>query len=143
MTIIKESILTHVITTSLRALMVLAVATLTGCAAGLDGDYACDKVGGINGCTDMTEIRSLVDSGAFTQPKNLSASSQALTPTDFIPLPRRDRNGSPLRTSESVQKITIFPFINKHGDYVDTTDVYIVLDKSRWTGRPAHLIKGD
>lgn len=128
----------------------LIALTLTGCAAGLDGEFSCDKVGGINGCTNMAEVRELIDTGAFNQPASTSTTiTSALppiagqSPMDFIPFPRRDRQGYPLRTSESVQKITIFPFINESGDYVDTTDVYIVLDKSRWTGRPAHLIKKD
>lgn len=129
---------------------------LSGCAAGLDGDFSCDKVGGINGCTDMMEVRKLTDSGVFNQPQAQSPAAQALSgqsatplPTlaskqqDFIPLPRRDRHGVPLRTSESVQKVTIFPYLNEQGDYVDTSDVYIVVDKSRWTGRPAKYIKQD
>ena len=140
------------LSTKARQLMSLTVIalTLTGCAAGLDGEFACDKVGGINGCTNMAEVRELIDTGAFNQPTSTgTAVTHALppmpgqTPMDFTPLPRRDRNGFPLRTSEVIQKITVFPFINEGGNYVDTTDVYIVLDKSRWTGRPAHLIKKD
>ena len=153
--------------TSRRSWIVMAItaASLTGCAAGLDGDYACDKVGGINGCTDMMEVRHLTDTGVFNQPQATSPAVQAFSNAqraqpsmavrlsggarlpvdamDFIPLPRRDRHGFPLRTSDSVQKITIFPFINAHGDYIDTTDVYIVLDKSHWTGRPVQYIRGD
>jgi conjugal transfer pilus assembly protein TraV len=145
---------------SVRNIAILALSSwlLTGCAAGFDSDYACDKVGGIQGCTDMMEVRKLTDSGAFNQPQDPSAAVTALSgqnetaPTlpklasaqqDFIPLPRRDRHGVPLRTSESVQKVTIFPYLNEQGDYVDTSDVYIVVDKSRWTGRPAQYIKQD
>lgn len=120
--------------------------TLSGCAAGLDSQYSCDTVGGI-GCTNMLEVRELIDTGAFN-PSNASSVIHALPPLPGkapfdSPLPRRDRDGFPLRTSEVIQKITVFPFINDSGNYVDTTDVYIVLDKSRWTGRPAHLIKKD
>ena len=173
MTQFKEFVLTHLLSiTSLRSWATIAIvaSTLTGCAAGLDGDYACDKVGGINGCTDMMEVRNLTHTGVFNQGQTMSPAVLALNTqlagrpvqlglsggsilsnssvlssgsVDFIPLPRRDRHGIPIRTSESVQKITIFPFINDNGDYVDTTDVYIVLDKSRWTGRPAKFIRGD
>lgn len=144
--------------TSLRNITFLALSSwlLTGCAAGFESEYACDKVGGIHGCTDMMEVRKLTDSGAFNQPQAQSPAVTALsgqnapvlpklasTQQDFIPLPRRDRHGVPLRTSESVQKVTIFPYINEQGDYVDTSDVYIVVDKSRWTGRPAQYIKQD
>lgn len=147
---------TH-IQTPLRQLISISLLTglLGGCAAGLDGDYACDKVGGINGCTNMMEVRQLTDSGAFNQPQTVSPSVAAITnqgtalpkqaspQQDFIPLPRRDRHGVPQRTAESVQKVTLFPYINERGDYVDTSDVYIVVDKSRWTGRPAQYIKQD
>lgn len=138
---------------SVIAIMLFA---LTGCAAGFDEEFSCNKVGGISGCTDMTEIRGLADSGAFTGQSSSTASRQPATalsaqattyphanPMDFIPLPRRNRDGFPMRTSEHVQKVTIFPFINDNGDFVDTTDVYIVLDKSQWTGRPANLIRKD
>ncbi|MCS6232591.1 type IV conjugative transfer system lipoprotein TraV [Shewanella baltica] len=143
---------------ALRNTGIIALASwlLSGCAAGLDGDYSCDKVGGINGCTNMMEVRQLTDSGVFNQPQAQSPAVTALSgqstsappklasqQQDFIPLPRRDRHGVPLRTSESVQKVTIFPYLNEQGDYVDTSDVYIVVDKSRWTGRPAKYIKQD
>ena len=143
---------------ALRNTGIIALASwlVSGCAAGLDGDYSCDKVGGINGCTNMMEVRQLIDSGVFNQPQaqspavtTLSGQSTTALPKlasqqqDFIPLPRRDRHGVPLRTSESVQKVTIFPYLNEQGDYVDTSDVYIVVDKSRWTGRPAKYIKQD
>ncbi|ACK48837.1 type IV conjugative transfer system protein TraV (plasmid) [Shewanella baltica OS223] len=143
---------------ALRNTGIIALASwlVSGCAAGLDGDYSCDKVGGINGCTNMMEVRQLTDSGVFNQPQaqspavtTLSGQSTTALPKlasqqqDFIPLPRRDRHGVPLRTSESVQKVTIFPYLNEQGDYVDTSDVYIVVDKSRWTGRPAKYIKQD
>jgi conjugal transfer pilus assembly protein TraV len=104
----------------------------------------------------MMEVRQLTDSGVFNQPQAQSPAVTALSgqsttalpklasqQQDFIPLPRRDRHGVPLRTAESVQKVTIFPYLNEQGDYVDTSDVYIVVDKSRWTGRPAKYIKQD
>lgn len=143
---------------ALRNTVIIALSSwlLSGCAAGLDGDYSCDKVGGINGCTNMMEVRQLNDSGVFNQPQAQSPAVMALSgqsttalpklasqQQDFIPLPRRDRHGVPLRTAESVQKVTIFPYLNEQGDYVDTSDVYIVVDKSRWTGRPAKYIKQD
>jgi len=134
----------------------IMLSALTGCAAGFDEEFSCTKVGGISGCTDMTEIRNLADSGAFigqapsavshrpATPLSASATTHPrANPMDFIPLPRRSRDGFPMRTIEHVQKVTIFPFINDNGDFVDTTDVYIVLDKSQWTGRPANLIRKD
>lgn len=132
----------------------IATLTLTSCAAGLDGEYACGAVGGISGCTDMMAMRTLTDADLY--PPTLPTSSTALAfdvprhasditrdAIGFIPQAHRDRHGFPIRTSESVQKITIFPFINNNGDLVDITHVYIVLNKSHWMGRPADNIKQD
>ncbi|WP_016768450.1 TraV family lipoprotein, partial [Vibrio cyclitrophicus] len=47
------------------------------------------------------------------------------------------------RTQDTVRKITIFPFTDTLGHYVDTTDIYVILDESRWSGRPANAIWKD
>lgn len=127
------------------ALMVPFV--LQGCAAGLGEEYSCAQIGGVNGCTTMGEIRHQM--GVPSDRLSLSAhhsehtteSPQTLSP--FLVLPRRDRHGVPERTSETVRKITIFPFTTKDGHYVDTTDVYLIIHNSQWSGRPAPEIWKD
>nr|AKN35909.1 IncF plasmid conjugative transfer pilus assemblyprotein TraV [Vibrio tasmaniensis] len=49
----------------------------------------------------------------------------------------------PTRTDDEVRKVTIFPFTDTQGHYVDTTDIYVILDDSRWSGRPAAAIWKD
>lgn len=123
----------------------LSVLLLGGCAAGLGEDFSCNKVGGVPGCTSMDEIRN--NMGHYTAlPKtnvNVNATTKDVAPNSFVTLPRRDRHGEPVRTQEEVKKVTIFPFrdVNKH--YIDTLDIYFVLDESRWTGRPARAIWED
>ncbi len=119
-----------------------AAALLSGCAAGLDGDYSCTKVGGVAGCTSMDEVRRNIDLYATGQTSVEGAPSLS-APTSFMTLPRRDRHGTPSRTDDVVKKVTVFPFIDKEGNYVDTTDIYIILDDSRWTGRPVRAIWED
>jgi len=127
-----------------RLSLITLCVLLQGCAAGLGGDFACNKVGGISGCTDMNDIRTLADRGAFSNPTSVNTVLSHSTPkTDFMPIPRRDREGFPLRTSETVKKITIFPYINTDGHYVDTSDIYMVINESQWTGRAVESIQKD
>ncbi|MDP2593003.1 type IV conjugative transfer system lipoprotein TraV, partial [Vibrio splendidus] len=59
-------------------------------------------------------------------------------------LPRRTREGHPIRTQDTVRKVVIFPFTSDDTTtYLDTMDIYIVLDESTWTGRPVQAIKKD
>ncbi|WP_425628586.1 type IV conjugative transfer system lipoprotein TraV [Vibrio neptunius] len=123
-----------------RNLSLLSVAVLlTGCAAGLGEEYSCTKVGGVPGCASMDEVRRNID--AYT-PSGTTLATQPV-PTDFMTLPRRTRQGEPTRTDDVVKKVTVFPFVDKNGHYIDTTDVYIILDDSHWTGRPVRAIWKD
>ncbi|MDF5595851.1 type IV conjugative transfer system lipoprotein TraV [Vibrio parahaemolyticus] len=127
------------------AFLIISILVLSGCAAGLDEDYSCTAVGGVSGCTSMDQVRNNIhlytsqnNSGTF----NANVAAQA-TPSSFTLLPRRDRHGTPSRTENVVKKVTIFPFIDVKGNYVDTTDMFIILDDSHWTGRPASAIWRD
>lgn len=119
-----------------------ATILLGGCAAGLGEDYSCTKVGGVGGCTSMDEVRRNID--AYTTGQTPDYALQSLsTSSSFMTLPRRDRHGAPSRTDDVVKKVTVFPFVDKNGHYIDTTDIYIILDDSRWTGRPVRAIWED
>ena len=121
----------------MKKLFVFFPLLLGGCAAGLGEDFSCSKVGGVPGCTTMDEIRR--------HPNGIPSPGKVQTAPEnvFITLPRRDRHGVPSRTDDEVRKVTIFPFKDSQGHYVDTTDIYIVLDDSRWSGRPATAIWKD
>ena len=129
-----------------RILLVLVgFSLLSGCAAGLGEEFSCDKVGGVKGCTSMNEIRENID--AYSTPigsPHSHVSTAQVQPSVFATLPRRDRHGQPGRTQDNVRKITIFPFTTstqKH--YIDTLDIYFVLDESQWTGKPVQAIIKD
>ncbi|ANN29134.1 TPA: type IV conjugative transfer system lipoprotein TraV [Vibrio vulnificus] len=122
--------------------MLFAALLLTGCAAGLGEDYSCTKVGGVPGCTTMDEARRNIE--LYASSENQTSTEQThRVPTDFMTLPRRTRQGEPTRTNDVVKKVTVFPFIDKNGHYIDTTDIYIILDDSRWTGSPVRAIWKD
>ncbi|EHD1698283.1 type IV conjugative transfer system lipoprotein TraV (plasmid) [Vibrio harveyi] len=119
-----------------------ALFTLTGCSAGFDSEYSCDKVGGISGCVTMNEVRDNLY-GYTGDNATISSHTRTTPPSAFTLLPRRNRDGEPQRSQEEVKKLTIFPFIDKDNHYIDTMDVYFVLDESRWSGRPARAIWKD
>ncbi|HDM8072304.1 type IV conjugative transfer system lipoprotein TraV [Vibrio harveyi] len=119
-----------------------ALFTLTGCSAGFDSEYSCDKVGGVSGCVTMNEVRDNLY-GYTGDNATISSHTRTTPPTAFTLLPRRNRDGEPQRSQEEVKKLTIFPFIDKDNHYIDTMDVYFVLDESRWSGRPARAIWKD
>lgn len=119
-----------------------ALFTLTGCSAGFDSEYSCDKVGGISGCVTMNEVRDNLY-GYTGDNATINSHTRTTPPSAFTLLPRRNRDGEPQRSQEEVKKLTIFPFIDKDNHYIDTMDVYFVLDESRWSGRPARAIWKD
>ena len=119
-----------------------ALFTLTGCSAGFDSEYSCDKVGGVSGCVTMNEVRDNLY-GYTGDNATITNQTRTTPPTAFTLLPRRNRDGEPQRSQEEVKKLTIFPFIDKDNHYIDTMDVYFVLDESRWSGRPARAIWKD
>ncbi|WP_017819174.1 type IV conjugative transfer system lipoprotein TraV [Vibrio harveyi] len=119
-----------------------ALFTLTGCSAGFDSEYSCDKDGGISGCVTMNEVRDNLY-GYTGDNATISSHTRTTPPSAFTLLPRRNRDGEPQRSQEEVKKLTIFPFIDKDNHYIDTMDIYFVLDESRWSGRPARAIWKD
>lgn len=130
----------------IRALAIItAVLLLSGCAAGFDEDYSCKSVGGISGCVTMNDIRNM--GGAVNNGMTGGLSGRGLSTGDvnntFSILPRRNKFGHPTRTLDEVQKVTVFPFVEANGLYVDTTDLYIVLDDRHWSGRPVQAIRKD
>jgi type IV conjugative transfer system lipoprotein TraV len=48
--------------------------------------------------------------------------------------------GQPIRHSESIQKIYIFPYQDHAGNYYDTAIMYSVLEKSHWIGYPTKQV---
>lgn len=122
--------------------LLLMALLLFGCTAGLEEDYSCTQVGGSPGCVSMDDVRQNIGIYAnSTKPD--TALPLDLLPNDFTTLPKRSRQGEPSRTNDVVKKVTVFPFINQSGHYVDTTDIYLILDNSRWTGRPVSAIRED
>lgn len=136
----------HILQKKIKTLTVMtAVLLLSGCAAGFDEDYSCKSVGGISGCVTMNDIRGM--GGAVNNGVTGGGSGSGLSAGDvnntFSILPRRNKFGHPTRTLDEVQKVTVFPFVEANGLYVDTTDLYIVLDDRHWSGRPVQAIRKD
>lgn len=125
---------------SIKPFVVLLVSTLAGCSAGFQDEFSCQKIGGTPGCQSMDEIRN----APITSTSQQTVDANALANHPFALLPRRSRDGHPTRTQDTVRKVVIFPFTSDDTKtYLDTMDIYILLDESTWTGRPVQLIKKD
>ena len=125
---------------SIKPFITLLLCLLAGCSAGFQDEFSCQKIGGSPGCQSMDEIRNTPTHSAAQE--RVSASVLANHP--FALLPRRNREGHPTRTQDTVRKVVIFPFTSDDTKtYLDTMDIYILLDESTWTGRPVRSIKKD
>lgn len=123
-----------------HAFIVLLISTLAGCSAGFQDEFSCQKIGGTPGCASMDEIRN----AGITPLHQNTLDAQTLANYPFTLLPRRTRDGYPTRTQDTVRKVVIFPFTSDDTKtYLDTMDIYILLDESTWTGRPVQSIKKD
>ena len=118
----------------------LIIAALAGCSAGFQDEFSCQKIGGTPGCASMDDIRNI-----STHPTTQQVvEANVLASHPFALLPRRTREGHPIRTQDTVRKVVVFPFTSDDTTtYLDTMDIYIVLDESTWTGRPVQAIKKD
>ncbi|MDC5870558.1 type IV conjugative transfer system protein TraV [Vibrio europaeus] len=123
----------------------VSVTLLSGCAAGLGEEFSCNNVGGVKSCTRMNDIRDNIDAYRVPNDAVHSPSSRVKAlPSVFATLPRGERHGQPRRTPDNVKKITIFPFKTAtHKHYIDTLDIYFVVDESTWTGKPVQAIRKD
>ena len=115
---------------------------LSGCSAGFDSEYSCDKVGGVSGCVTMNDVRNNLYGYTGESTPN-SPTLRVTPPSAFTFLPRRNREGEPKRSQEEVKKVTIFPFTDKNNNYIDTMDAFFVWDESQWSGRPVKAIWED
>lgn len=122
------------------SIMALLISALSGCSAGFQDEFSCQKIGGTPGCTSMDEIRNNIDAPH----SQATIDAKALVNHPFALLPRRTREGHPTRTQDTVRKVVVFPFTSDDTKtYIDTMDIYILLDESTWTGRPVQSIKKD
>jgi len=128
---------------------------LTGCAI-FKSDFSCDRVGGANRCVSMDQIYSEVQHGEITADKNpydgKQKAKKSATKQNNASLPHINSTaseyrvsipeaGEPVRFAENIQKIWIFPFEDKQGNYHETAIVYAVLTPSHWIGQPVSSIQ--
>ena len=133
----------------------LLLSHLTGCAI-FKSDFSCDRVGGANGCVSMDQIYSEVQNGEITANKNpydgkkkSKASTIKNNPVGSSAVNANlseyrasiPEAGEPVRFGENIQKIWIFPFEDKQGNYHETAIVYAVLTPSHWIGQPVSSIQ--
>ncbi|WP_341509593.1 type IV conjugative transfer system lipoprotein TraV (plasmid) [Photobacterium damselae subsp. damselae] len=126
-------------------MIVMAVSLLSGCSAGMDTEFSCQRVDGIDGCASLTDINTLVNQGQFVtdnQGNVINRPSEATTtgtkkPVEAFSAPITAVNpppmaGRPSRGLEDVRQITVFPYIDEQGNYHDTSVMYTVIQSTQW-----------
>lgn len=131
----------------MKLFFVMSALALTGCTAGMNSDFSCSGIDGIEGCVSLNEMNTMVDNGqfatdsqgnVFNKPSGLTAKPQALPErsASFTEVNPPLMAGKPTRAREEVRQITVFPYIDSQGNYHDTSVIYTVIEPSRWVVTP-------
>ena len=124
--------------------LIAAASLLTGCV-GTKSNFDCNKVGGIQGCATLSDVKGMADQGDFTQNNNPANSFTAINgkPTGyFLKTPGMDTpaSGSPMRYGETMQNIWIAPYVTKDGSYMWASMASIIVQQGHWIGEPTPAI---
>ncbi|KJF97431.1 type IV conjugative transfer system lipoprotein TraV [Photobacterium leiognathi] len=129
----------------MKPLFLFCALTLTGCTAGLNSDFSCSGIDGINGCVSLNDINTMVDKGQFATDNQGNVLRQS--PATPVTLPDSTTTfstvnpplvtGKPTRKREEVRQITVFPYIDSQGNYHDTSIIYTVITAPSWMVTPS------
>lgn len=121
---------------------------LTGCV-GTKSNFDCNTIGGIQGCTTLSDVKGMADQGAFTEKSTGKSVAQMITHEKsadaFLKTSETDTpaNGSPVRYGETMQNIWIAPYVAKDGSYMWASMASIIVQPGRWMGEPSPVITND
>ena len=95
------------------------------------GPYLGDgKLGGVDGDPTNTPTEGALPDQVYGILKTSTQGYQVATPSA----------GQPVRSADTIQKIYIFPYKDKYGNYYDAQIMYAVLHKSHWIDYPVEKI---
>ena len=143
---------------------------LSGCSVFGGNDFSCNRVGGINGCVSMDDAYKMSEDGEISANRApysvdgkqyisggetgagsfASPSSEASTTTSTLPQAVGGQSGyavgvpsagMPVRYGDKIQKVWIFPYQDKSGNYHESAIIYSVVQKSHWVGYPTTAIQ--
>ena len=120
--------------------IMVGLVLLSGCA-GMNGHFGCDTTAG-SSCIPVSQVNASADAGVFDDRRTggrlpwlsskwLDDSTQARGYQGVFPI-----SDVPVRTQERLQRIWIAPYQDVDHNYHGSSDVYTVLEKSRWLGVP-------
>ncbi len=149
----------------MKKILLITLSTLSLGSCALFSDPKPTKISGIQDDVTMNQINDKANSGEIDvenspylgdgglggtdgDPTNSAKSNQKLPPQIYgimkdgvggyqVATPSA---GQPVRYTETLQKIYIFPYEDTQGNYYDTSIMYSVLDKSHWIGYPTQAI---
>lgn len=132
-----------------NTVVLLTAAVLGGCV-GMENDSSCTKIDGMRGCASITDVNAYVDRGdiyatndgqvyrSYNQEPgdgdsdNDDVLSKFRLMNNALKVNESPKDSRPVRTSDRVVSMTIFPFKDKDGAYHDTSVIHFVDKHSRW-----------
>jgi len=139
------------IKSALTVSAVISTLLLSGCSVFGGNDFSCKRVGGISGCVSLDTVYKMSENGQVDQPYSVDG-KQHFQGDGAISLPKAVINksgydvgvpsaGMPVRYGDKVQKIWVFPYQDKVGNYHESSIMYSVIEKSHWVGYPTSSIQ--
>lgn len=122
----------------------LSLSFLSGCTTLFNSGFECSKVGGQNGCVSLNDINQQASQiVADSNQKSTTAKSKAnnSTPQFMGSQHSIPEIGLPVRVGESIQKVLLFDYIDKAGNYHEPSVIYTILKASQWQKHAVHEIQ--
>lgn len=124
----------------------LSLSLLSGCTTLFNSGFECSKVGGQKGCVSLNDINQQASQiVAHSNQKSLTAKSKNAT-KQSVPQFMGSQHSIPdigllVRVGESIQKVLLFDYIDKAGNYHEPSVIYTILKAPTWQKHAVHEIQ--
>ena len=122
----------------------LSLSLLSGCTTLFNSGFECSKVGGQKGCVSLNDVNQQASEiTAHSNQKSPTAKSKAKkSPPQFMGSQHSIPDiGLPVRVGESIQKVLLFDYIDKVGNYHEPSVIYTILKAPAWQKHAVHEIQ--
>lgn len=121
-------------------LILLSQLILGGCTT-MNSSLDCPNQAGVN-CKSLDQINRMVDTGQIRSRSDAHISTCISCVPQFQPFPMSQYwAGSPIRYSETIQRIWIAPYEDTVGNYHQDSLIYSVMQGGHWMGRPVKTVQ--
>ena len=122
----------------------LSLSLLSGCTTLFNSGFECSKVGGQKGCVSLNDINQQASEivADSNQPSRTAKPKAKKSPPQFMGSQHSiPEIGLPVRVGESIQKVLLFDYIDKAGNYHEPSVIYTILKAPQWQKHAVHEIQ--